>query len=62
MKTYSVKEVAEFLKVAYRTVLKLIKTGKLKAYKVGAKIYRITGAELQKFINGGIEDGINGKY
>ena len=46
---YSIKEVATMLKVAYLTVYRWIKSGKLKAVKAG-KQYRIKKEDLDKFI------------
>ena len=46
---YSIKEVANKLKVAYLTVYRWIQSGKLKAVKAG-KQYRITQEELNNFI------------
>jgi excisionase family DNA binding protein len=50
-------EVADILKVKYRTVLTLISTGKIQAIKIG-KLYRITEESLKKYLNG--EDESNG--
>lgn len=46
---YSIKEVAKMLKVAYLTVYRWIRAGRLLALKAG-KQYRIEKAELDKFI------------
>jgi len=47
---YSIEEVAKMLKVAYLTVYRWIQSKKLIAVKAG-KQYRISQAELTKFIN-----------
>lgn len=52
-KYYSPKELAKMLSVSHRTVLKLIKSGKLRALNVGAgerPIYKILDGEYQRFI------------
>ena len=46
---YTIKEVAEMLKVAYLTVYRWIQAGKLIAYKAG-KQYRIKKQDLDKFL------------
>lgn len=46
---YTVKQVAELLKVHWQTVLNYIKNGKLKAVKLG-KGYRISKGALDEFI------------
>ena len=45
---YTIKEVAEILKVAYLTVYRWVKDGKIEAYKLG-KEYRIKKADIEKF-------------
>ena len=46
---YTIKEVAQILKVVYLTVYRWIQAGNLKAYKVG-KQYRINKFDLDHFI------------
>ena len=46
---YSIKEVAEMLKVTYLTVYRWIQAKKLIAYKAG-KQYRIIEDDLQRYI------------
>lgn len=46
---FSSKEVAEKFKVTYLTVFRWIKSGKLKAFKVG-KQYRVKQEDLEAFI------------
>ena len=49
-KFYTVAEVAEILQVHWQSVLNYIKSGKLKAVKLG-KGYRISDTSLSKFIS-----------
>ncbi|MFX1499361.1 MAG: helix-turn-helix domain-containing protein [Promethearchaeota archaeon] len=49
-RVYTVKEISELLKIHWQTVLNYIKTGRLKAIRIG-KGYRITKDSLDKFIN-----------
>lgn len=46
---YTIKEVAEILKVAYLTVYRWVKDGKIDAYKLG-KEYRIKKVDLDNFV------------
>lgn len=46
---YTSKEIAEMFKVTYLTVFRWIKSGKLKAFKVG-KQYRIKQVDLDYFM------------
>ncbi len=46
---YTIKEVSELFKVAYLTVYRWIKDGKLESYKLG-KQYKIKKADIDKFI------------
>lgn len=46
---YTIKEVAEMLKVVYMTVYRWVKSGKLESYKVGKK-FMIKKSDLDKFI------------
>lgn len=49
LKVYTVKEVAEMLRVSEMSISRYIKSGKLKAIKVG-KMYRINEKDLKAFI------------
>lgn len=49
-KFYTIKEVAELLKVSDGGVRKWLKTGKLKGIKLG-RIWRISKSDLEEFIN-----------
>ena len=46
---YTIKEVADLLKVAYLTVYRWIQAGKLTVYQ-GEKQYRIHKTDLEKFM------------
>lgn len=48
-KLYKVEEVAEILKVSKKTIYRMIKSGKLKAVKVGQ--WRIKKEDLNKLLN-----------
>lgn len=47
---YTVEEVAEILKLYKKTVYGYIKSGKIKAVKIGRR-YRITEDELHRLLN-----------
>ena len=49
MELYTPEEVAKLLRVSRRTVYRYIKSGKLKAKKIGQ--WRIKKGDLNKFIN-----------
>ena len=51
LKLYTLKDVAELLKVTQRTLLTYLKEGKLKGQKIGGK-WIISEENLHKFING----------
>lgn len=51
IKLYSLKEVSEITSVSRKTLWHIVKEGKLKAVKIGRE-YRISEANLLKFING----------
>ena len=51
IKVYTLKEVAEILKVTERTLLDYLKQGRLKGNKIGGK-WIISHENLQNFING----------
>lgn len=48
-KYYTTKEIAEMFKVAYLTVYRWIKEGRIEAYKLG-KEYRIKKTDIDKFM------------
>ena len=49
LRIYTVKEVADLLKVSKMTISRYIQTGKLKSSKLG-RMYRITDDDLRKFL------------
>ena len=49
LRIYTVKEVADLLKVSKMTVSRYIKAGKLKSSKLG-RMYRIADDDLRKFL------------
>ncbi len=49
-KFYTIKEVAELLKVSDGAVRKWLKSGKLKGIKLG-RIWRIKKSDLDEFVN-----------
>lgn len=53
-KTYTLEEVSDILKITRRTIYTYIKTGKLKATKIG-KYWRVTEENLKQFL----EEGTN---
>lgn len=50
-------EVMAYLRITRKTLLKLIKEGKIKAVKVG-KDYRYLKTELERFMRGGEEGSV----
>lgn len=48
-KVYTVEEMREFLKVGKNTAYELIRTGKIKSFKVGAE-YRIAADAINEYI------------
>lgn len=55
MKVYTLEELVDILKVTRRTLYNYIKSGSLKAVKMG-KYWRVTQKQLDAFLN----DGTNG--
>ena len=51
-KLYTIKELTEILKVTQRTVYNYIKSGHLKAVKIG-KYWRVLHTDLQEFVSTG---------
>lgn len=51
IKLYTLKELESILGVTNRTLQTYVKTGKIKAAKVGGK-WKVTEANLLKFLNG----------
>jgi len=54
IKIYTLEEVMDILHVTQRTMYRYIKTGKLKAVKIG-KYWRVSPEALQDFIKNGTE-------
>lgn len=55
IKVYTLTEVSQILQLTRRTLYNYIKTGKLKAVKIG-KYWRVTEAALQDFLTYGTEE------
>jgi excisionase family DNA binding protein len=51
LKVYTLEEVEVILKVTRRTLYNFIKSGRIKAIKVGRE-WRISSENLQRFLNG----------
>ena len=49
---YDLKDLQKILGVSYRTLLKYVGSGELKARKIGRE-WKVTQANLDAFINGG---------
>lgn len=52
MKVYTLEELVDLLKVTKRTLYNYIKSGRLKAVKMG-KYWRVTQKQLDAFLNEG---------
>lgn len=50
-RTYTLTELEPILGVSHLTLLRWVKSGKLKATKIGSK-WRVTEATLKAFVNG----------
>lgn len=55
IKVYTLEEVQEILKVTRRTLYSYIKSGKLKAVKVG-RYWRVPAKALQEVVENGTEE------
>jgi len=51
-KLYTIDEIADILKVTQRTIYKYIKSGSLKAIKIG-KYWRVKHSDLEMFLETG---------
>lgn len=51
LNVYTLTELEPILGVTHRTLLTYVKSGKLKAVKIGGK-YKVSEENLKKFING----------
>ena len=54
-KLYTIEEITDILKVTQRTLYNYIKSGSLKAVKIG-KYWRVKQADLQKFVDLGTKN------
>lgn len=52
MELYTVKEVADKLRVKPVTVYKWIREGKLQAYKLSKKVIRVSEIEIERLLKG----------
>ena len=59
VKTYTVSDIAQDLGVTERTIREYIKSGKIKAVKVGNK-YIISEDNYRDFVNGKQQEVVNG--
>lgn len=53
MKTYTVKEVADILKLNQETIRRYLRNGKLKGINHNGGNWRITHESLEKYLKGG---------
>lgn len=60
MKVYTIDEVTTILQVTRRTIYSYIKSGKLKAVKIG-KEWRVTQDNLEEFLSIGTKAGEGSK-
>jgi excisionase family DNA binding protein len=54
---YQAKEIAQALRVSTVTIARAIRTGKLKAFRVGGQ-WRILGSEVSRYIKTGTSEAI----
>lgn len=50
-RNYNVREASIFLNMGTQNTTKLIREGKIEAFKIGSKKYYVTGKELERYIN-----------
>ena len=55
---YTIREVATYLKVSERTVQRLIKSGRLRAYTVGGQ-KRIAPVALKRYLDSSLMEDLN---
>ena len=58
---YTTQEAQDFLKVSRSTIKRMLKSGIIKAYKVGGQ-YRIWGDEILKLVSPELEKEVYGVY
>lgn len=55
-KIYTLEEISDLIKITRRTLYDYVKTGKLKAVKIG-RTWRVTEKQLEEFLSTGTEGG-----
>lgn len=55
LEVYTLEEIEQLLQVTRRTIYNWIKSGKLRAFKVG-RGWRVSRAELDRFMNEGTQN------
>jgi len=50
---YTPEEVAKYLKVNVITIVRSLRSGDLKGFKIGLRLWRITESSLNDFMKGG---------
>lgn len=55
---YTVKQVAEYLRLSESTILNLIREGEIKAVKLGKRIYRIHSSTLEEIADSHLVSGV----
>lgn len=58
---YTTLETQEFLKISESTIKRMLKSGIIKAYKVGGQ-YRIWGSEILKLVSPEVESKVYNAY
>ncbi|MBI2644461.1 MAG: helix-turn-helix domain-containing protein [Candidatus Wildermuthbacteria bacterium] len=54
---YTTQETREFLRISERTLKRFLKSGMIRAHKVGGQ-YRIWGKEILKLVSPGVEEEV----
>ena len=49
-KIYTVDEISDAIRLERQTVIKEIKAGKIPAYKLASRMYRVMGSDLMKYL------------
>jgi excisionase family DNA binding protein len=58
---YTTKEARDFLKISESTIKRMLKTGIIRAYKVGG-VYRIWGSEILQLVSPKLESKVYKVY
>jgi excisionase family DNA binding protein len=58
---YTTKEARDFLKISESTIKRMLKTGIIRAYKVGG-VYRIWGSEILQLVSPKLESRVYKVY